>query len=92
MGRTFGPSGPAPGGPGETLFLKKRRDDMNTHEDFYRARAAEAQAEAAAAPLANVRERCLRAAAAWEAMADRAHRTDQRRTEQEARKAAMLAA
>jgi hypothetical protein len=63
---------------------------MSTHEDFYRTRAAEAHAEAAAAPLANVRERNLRAAAAWEAMADRAHRTDRQRAEQEARKAAAL--
>lgn len=62
---------------------------MSTHEDFCRTRAAEARADADAAALANVRDRCLRAAAAWEVMADRAHRTDRLRADQELRKAAL---
>jgi ribonuclease E len=49
---------------------------MSSQLDFYLARAAEARADAEAATLANVRERCLRAAAAWDAMAARAHRGD----------------
>ncbi len=64
---------------------------MSTHEDFYRTRATEARRDADAAALANVRDRCLRAAAAWEVMADRARRTDHLRAEQEARKAAQSA-
>ena len=61
--------------------------------DFYRIRAAEAQRDAEAATLANVRDRCLRAAEAWEAMAARAQRSDTFRAKQEAeRVAAALAA
>jgi len=40
----------------------------------YRARAAECRAEAAETRLQNVRERCLRAADAWVAMAERGER------------------
>jgi hypothetical protein len=65
---------------------------MTVTTDFYLARAAEALAEADKAVLANVRERNLRAAAAWQVMADRAVRTGQQRAEQEARKAAEAAA
>lgn len=61
---------------------------MSSTEDFYRARAVEAQEQADAAALDNVRDRCLRSAAAWEAMASRAARTDRLRAETEARKAA----
>ena len=42
---------------------------------FYRARAAEEHDRADAATLDNVRDRCLRAEAAWLAMAIRAERT-----------------
>ena len=38
---------------------------------LYRARAEQCRAEADAATLENVRERCLRAEAAWIAMAER---------------------
>ncbi|MDB5671200.1 MAG: hypothetical protein JWO25_2159, partial [Alphaproteobacteria bacterium] len=55
--------------------------------EFYSARAAEARADADAAKLDNVRDRCLRAAAAWEAMAARAHRSDSMRANQAAEKA-----
>lgn len=65
---------------------------MTTTREFYVARAADARADADAASLDNVRERCLRAAAAWEAMADRAARTDRMREESEAKKAALLLA
>jgi hypothetical protein len=59
---------------------------MSVQHDFYVARAAEARADAEAATLDNVRDRCLRAAAAWEAMAARAHRSDVFRAKQEAEK------
>ena len=65
---------------------------MSTQLEFYRARAADARADAEAATLENVRQRCLRAAAAWEDMADRAARTDRMRARQEAEKAAAAAA
>lgn len=58
--------------------------------DNYRARAAQARADAEEAPLQNVRERCLRAEAAWTAMAARAERTDRMRRDSEARKAASV--
>ena len=66
---------------------------MSMQHDFYTARAKEARSDAAAATLDNVRDRCLRAAEAWEAMAARAQRSDNFRAKQEAEKvAASLAA
>ena len=62
---------------------------MSTHHEFYLERAAEARRDAEATPLQNVRERCLRAAEAWEQMAARVERTGRMRAETEARKAAM---
>ena len=59
---------------------------MSSQLEFYRARAAEARADAEAATLDNVRNRCLRAAEAWEAMAARAHRSDVFRAKQAAEK------
>lgn len=56
---------------------------------FYRARAAEQHAAAGEATLHNVRERCTRAAMAWEVMADRAERTETMRHQREARTAAL---
>lgn len=56
--------------------------------DFYLTRAAEAKRDAEAATLANVRERCLRAEAAWSEMADRADRGDRMRAKLDAEKAA----
>ena len=61
---------------------------MSATLDFYRLRAEEARAAAALATLANVRDRHLGAASAWDAMAARAARTDRGRAETEARKAA----
>jgi len=65
---------------------------MSTQHEFYLERAASARRDADAACLANVRERCLRAAAAWDAMAARAARTERMRAETEARKAREAAA
>ena len=49
---------------------------------FYATRATEARQDAAKATLANVRDRCLRAAAVWEEMASRAARIDYHRAEE----------
>jgi hypothetical protein len=51
---------------------------------FYRKQADTERANAAGAALENVRERCERAAASWEAMASRAERTDTLRRQREA--------
>ena len=60
---------------------------MSATQKFYRDRAADARRDADAATLDNVRDRHLRAAAAWE-MADRLARTERMRAETDARKAA----
>ena len=65
---------------------------MAVTEQFYRERADEARAAAAGSKLANVVERNLRSAAAWELMADRVHRGEIARAQIAARKAAALAA
>ena len=65
---------------------------MSTHYQFYRERAAEARRDAGQTSLDNVRDRCLRAAAAWDQMAARVERTDRMRAEAEAKKAAAAAA
>jgi hypothetical protein len=55
--------------------------------DFYRARVDQARAEAEAATLEHVRERCRRSEAAWSALAERAERSEQRREAEIQRKA-----
>ena len=65
---------------------------MSTQHAFCLARAEEALRDAEAAKLSNVRERCLRSAAAWNEMAERAARTERKRAENDARKAAEAAA
>lgn len=65
---------------------------MSTQHEFYLARAAEARADAAKAKLDNVRQRSLRAEAAWMTMAARAERSDRLRSEAEAKKEAAKAA
>ena len=55
--------------------------------DFFRARAAQASADAEAATLDHVRERCRRSEAAWQALADRAERSERMREEEAQRKA-----
>ena len=62
---------------------------MAQQEEFYAARAAEARAEASVAMLENVRERALRSAEAWEAMASRAARVTLARETRDAEKAAL---
>ena len=57
--------------------------------ELYRLRAEQARAEANEATLENVRDRCLRAEAAWMEMADRADRTEKMRADQLAAKAAL---
>ena len=47
--------------------------------EFYRTQAIKAQDDADAATLGNVRDRCLRAAAAWISMAERIEMTDRMR-------------
>lgn len=60
--------------------------------DLYLQRAADARADADSAELDNVRERCLRAEAAWLVMAERAERTERLRASHDAAKAAAAAA
>lgn len=55
--------------------------------DFYQARAAEERLAAEGTTLANVRARHLRAAAAWDEMAQRAARTARFREEEATRRA-----
>jgi len=62
----------------------------STDLEFYLARAAQARAEAEAATLAHVAERCRRSEAAWTALADRAKRSELLRVEEQKRKAEQL--
>lgn len=55
---------------------------------LFRARADECFAQAEQTTLENVRERCLRAAAAWIAMAERGERADAMRAALDRAKAA----
>jgi hypothetical protein len=59
---------------------------MTQQHAFFLARAADARRDAGAATLENVRERCLRAAAAWDMMAARAARTEKLRTKNQREK------
>ena len=59
---------------------------------FFRARADQARAEADAATLSHVRERCLRSGAAWEALADKAARAEEMREKLANEKAAAFPA
>lgn len=59
--------------------------------EFFRARAAQAAAEADAATLDHVRERCRRSEAAWSALADKAERSERMRDEEKKRKAEQTA-
>jgi len=60
---------------------------LNTNLDFFLARAAQARADADAATLDHVRERCLRSEAAWTALAHKAERSEQMREAEVRRKA-----
>lgn len=54
---------------------------------FFLARADQARAEAEAATLDHVRERCRRSEAAWSALADKAERSERLRDQDAKRKA-----
>ena len=60
---------------------------LNTNLDFFLARAEQARAEAEAATLDHVRERCRRSEAAWAALARKAERSERMREEEAKRKA-----
>ena len=64
---------------------------MSSNHEFYLARAAEARADADAATLDNVRDRCLRSEAAWMGMAARAERSEKAREKLLEEKAAAAA-
>ena len=68
--------------------MRLRTDHVSGQHDFYLLRAAESHAAAETATLQRVRERFLRSEAAWNEMADRVERTDQMRSDKEARRAA----
>ena len=59
----------------------------NSNLEFFLARADQARAEADEATLDHVRERCLRSEAAWQALADKAQRTERMREAEAERKA-----
>jgi hypothetical protein len=60
--------------------LKPGSSPTNTTALFYRDRARQAEADANAATLDNVRSRWMRAAKAWDEMATRAEKTAERRS------------
>ncbi len=62
------------------LSSHSRRPPTNTTALFYRDRARQAESDASAATLDNVRSRWLRAAKAWDEMATRAEKTAERRS------------
>ena len=59
---------------------------------FLLDRAAQAEADAEAATLDHVRERCRRSEAAWTALADRAERSEQMKIAEALRKSEQAAA
>lgn len=61
---------------------------MSVTSNFYLARAAECARDAEQATLNNVRERCLRAEAAWRSTAARLLSSEMERSKQAAVKAA----
>jgi hypothetical protein len=68
--------------------LAERMIIRSSNLQFFLARAAQARAEAESATLDHVRERCLRSEAAWQALADRAERSERMREQEALRKAA----
>lgn len=55
---------------------------MSATSDFYLARVEQCTREADETKLTNVRDRCLRAAAAWQGMADRVMKGEADRLQQ----------
>ena len=62
----------------------------STSLEFFRVRADEARAEADAATLEHVRERCRRSEAAWSALAARAEHSQRLRAAELLRKESLL--
>ncbi len=62
---------------------------MSVTSDFYLNRASECAREARETKLDNVRDRCLRAEAAWRSMADRLLRSESERVRAAAEKATL---
>lgn len=65
---------------------------MSTQSTFYLTRAAEERDKANGSNLDNVRDGHLRAAAAWDALANRSLKADRMRAEEELRKSEVRAA
>lgn len=63
---------------------------MTAQPEFFRSQAEVMRLQAGEAGLANVRERCLRSAEAWDQMADRAERHRSALAKAEAAKSAAL--
>ena len=61
--------------------------DRSSNRSFYLARVDQARAEAEQATLDHVRDRCLRSEAAWQALADRAERSEKLKEAEAVRKA-----
>lgn len=59
-----------------------------SNKEFYAEQAAAARLQANEATLPSVRERCMRSAAAWEAMLERQQSFEAQRAEKLARRAA----
>ena len=59
--------------------------------EFFLARAAQARVEGEEATLEHVRDRCRRSEAAWQALADKATRSEQLRIAEAQRKAEQTA-
>ena len=66
--------------PPATPALTPGSSPTNTTALFYRDRARQAEADANAATLDNVRTRWMRAAKAWDEMATRAEKTAERKS------------
>ena len=60
----------------------------NSNLEFFRSRAAQAHADAEAATLDNVRERCRRSEEAWMNLADKAERSERMKEAEIERRAA----
>lgn len=61
--------------------------ERSSNRSFYLARVDQARAEAEQATLDHVRDRCLRSEAAWQALADRAERSEKLKEAEAVRKA-----
>lgn len=68
---------------GRSKWISALPDPVRLRDrELYLARADQARKEADDSPLTNVRERCLRAEAAWRAMAEKIEHTESMRMTQ----------